>query len=330
VLGVIIAMGVRAKLTGQLYWRRAAITAILVVIGLVAGLLPIGGDNSEQVITNTDVVFLVDTTYSMNGRDGRNGTRLEDIKRDIQAFTTALGGSRVGIVTFDTSPTIYLPLTATSSDITIATTTLSTASYYDARNDPKFGAALTMIKKYFEDSKKVDATRNRVLVVMTDGELTGKADNQAAVLAAAAAVRPTIDASLVIGYGTNAGSTMHVLDIDFDNGKLIDKGEDAKDVVDGKFTGLITKRDEPFLQAMAGALGGTYVAEQNITDSTAALIKTRQTGADHAKNSPENRAVQQNILHVPIALVILTWVFVMEVLLSKRVRGWVANWRRKT
>ncbi len=330
VLGAIIAMGVLWKVTNQLYWRRVVLTAVLVVVGVTIGLLPVGGDNSDQVVSNTDVVFLVDTTYSMNARDGRSGnTRLSDVQQDIQTFAKALGGSRVGIMTFDTTPTIYLPLTATVADITIATTTLSTPGYYDARNDPKFTEAFGAAKKYFEDSEKVDATRNRVLVVMTDGELTGKSDTQAGLLAAAAALKPVIDASLVIGYGSDAGAPMHIINADLETGKLEDSGRNVQDYINNRFGDVISKRDEPTLQAVAGSLGGTYVPEQNVGDSTTALINARQTGATHAQNSPESRAVQQNILHVPVAIIILAWLFVMEVLLSKRMRAWVANWRRR-
>lgn len=328
----LMLVGWRLRLTGRLYWRRVCIVACLLAIGILLGVVPLKQNTASRVATNTDVIFIVDTTYSMNALDGRDGdTRLEDVKRDIKNFAEALGGSRVGIIAYDSAARIYLPLTTTVYDINSAVDTLNTPVYYYATGNPSLTNALETAKTYLDRLAETDATRSRVLVVMSDGELTGRTDTAASVDRAANNLADAADATLVIGYGTNAGGKLLAVTADIETGKLI-RNDDRPmyGLVDGKYEEVISRRDETQLRALATNSGGSYVAAQDVAANPGPLLAARNAGADKQAASPENRALQQNILHVPVALAIIAWLVAFEIIGIKRLRTFVAAWRRKT
>lgn len=334
VVGFVLVLGLaviswRLRLFKKAYWRRGFVVACLLLLGILVGFLPLKPLDSSQLTTDSDIIFMVDTTYSMNALDGRDGdTRLADAQKDIQTYAKQLGGSRIGMVVFDRSSTIYLPLTSTYSDVETATSTLSTSAYYLATGSPSFAGALENVKSYVEKLQDADNTRHRVVVLMTDGELTGDTDTPENVNNAARQLAREVDAAVVIGYGTNGGAKMPVISPDFgegSDGALKREDENTFGYQNDKFVEVVSKRDESQLRAMAQSLGGAYVPAQDTAAAEAAIVEARKQAADKQAKSSESRALRQNLLHVPMAILILGWLLLTEIWGFKPIREWMAG-----
>lgn len=326
----LLVIGHRLHLNNKPYWRRPIIVAGLVLIGIVAGLLPLKTLDPNQLTTDSDVIFLVDTTYSMHALDGRdNDTRLSDVKHDLRTFAQNLQGSRLGIITYEKTASIYLPLTTTYSDLDTAADTLNGGAYLFSRNDPSLTGALDFTKAYLQKVRAADVTRHQVVILMTDGELTGQTDSANSVKAAAERLAAVADATVIIGYGTNAGAKMPEIEMSFTgNGALTRKpNRFAKALINGKFDDVISKRNEDQLRAVASSLRGTYVPAQDLGQVTTTVVNARKQAAAKQAASPESQAIRQNLLHIPIAIIILAWLFVTEILGISRVRQLIGSWR---
>lgn len=326
----VAAVGWRMRLTGQLYWRRIFAVTSFIALACVLGVIPLFRQNVDsEIAANTDVVFLVDTSYSMNALDGRDGdSRLTDIQHDIARFAEELEGSRIGMIVYDTSARIYLPLTTTSYDITSSLETLSTSDYFRSYGDTSLAGALETTKSYFEKLQETDATRNKVLVVMTDGELTGREDTAAKVQDAARALRPLVDSALVIGYGTAQGGALPIIETDYSDGTLRRTDETAYEAFDGRYQEIISKRDENLMRDLAASLGGRYLPSQDATGNANSIIDARAEAASRQASSPENRALRQNMLHVPAALLIIAWLAAFEIVRVPKLHTFVTSWKR--
>lgn len=330
VLSVVLVVGWRFKLTTRTYWRRLVVVVGLLVLGVGVGWLPIVRADATQVVTNTDVIFLVDTTYSMNALDGHDGNfRLADVRQDIKTFSEKLAGSRIGIITYDSAPTIYLPLTATTSDVAIAADTIQTKQYIESSHDPNLTKALEDTKVYLDEAAKVDSTRQRLLVVMTDGELTGTTDTPEKVTAAAQKMASSVNATVVLGYGTDAGAKLPYLVNNFDTFGQERLNLGITQFENNTFSPVLSKRDQNFLRKLADSFNGTYIDAAQSGDALTALTQGRQIAADRQAAQPQNRAVLQNILHVPVALLIAVFLVLSEIAGVSRVRAVVAKRGKK-
>lgn len=328
----LIFIGRRWRLNTKPYWRRVIIVAGLLLMGVLAGLLPFKPLDPGQLTTDSDIIFLVDTTYSMNALDGRDGdTRLNDIQNDLRTLAQSLGGSRFGMIIYERTSTIYLPLTTTYSDIDTAADTLSAGAYIYATTDPSLTGALESTKTYLQKVQEADITRHQVIVLMTDGELTGKTDTADSVKAAAEQLSTVTDAALIIGYGTANGAKMPDIrmSVSGDGALIRAPGRFAQGLVNGRFTDVVSRRDETQLRALATALKGTYVPAQEKSQALTALTNARQQAAARKAASPESLALRQNLFHVPFAILIIGWLVVTEIFSAKRVREFIATWGKK-
>lgn len=327
----LVLVGRRLHLNQKPYWRRPIIVAALVLVGTLAGLLPLKTLDPNQLSIDSDVVFIVDTTYSMHALDGRDGdTRLNDLKHDLRTFAQKLQGSRFGVIAYEKNASIYLPLTTTYSDLDTAADTLDGGAYIFSTNDPSLTGALDFTQKYLEKVQASDVTRHQVVVLMTDGELTGKTDSAESVKTAAERLASVADAAVVVGYGTNAGGKMPDIRMSLNGNGALTRAPNrfAEALVGGKFGPVISKRDENQLRTLATALNGTYIPAQELDQATNAIVNARQQAAAKQAASPESQALRQNLLHVPMAIIILAWLFVTEVMGLYRIRRFIALWRQ--
>lgn len=327
----LVIVGRQLHLYNKSYWRRPIIVATLVLVGILAGLLPFKTLDPNQLTTGSDVMFIVDTTYSMHALDGRDGdTRLDDVRNDLRTFAQSLQGSRLGIIAYEKSPSIYLPLTTTYSDLDTAADTLEGGEYTFSTNDPSLTDALDFAHDYLQKVQDTDTTRQQVVVLMTDGELTGKADSANSVKAAAERLGGVAHTAVIIGYGTNAGAKMPEIRMDLDTGMLARQSNRfVQAMVNGEFGEITSKRDENQLRTLATSLRGTYVPAQEANTATSAIVEARQQAANKQAVSPESQALRQNLLHIPMASVILAWLLVTEVMGVSRVRQFIGSWRRR-
>ena len=154
---------VPAKSRRRLVIRNLALLAGLVLLGLAAMDIRWGKTTVEVPRRGIDVIFALDVSRSMLARDV-TPSRLTRAKQCILDTTEALGGDRVGLVTFAGKTRQVVPLTSSHSDVSIALDDVTTESV--ARGGSRLGAAIRSAAKRFLD-KTAD---HKALVILTDGE----------------------------------------------------------------------------------------------------------------------------------------------------------------
>lgn len=185
------------------YWlwmRRLVIVALMVFISLrpaVPGGLASGGTGL------LDVYFVIDTTTSMTAQD-YNGTlpRLDGVRHDVAAIVKELAGARFGVITFDNSVQIQLPLTndATAS-VSAVETTLAQTIFYGTGST--IDAPVEKLHTELERVAKKTPDRGRIVFYFGDGEQTRQETP-----GSFASIAPLIAGGAVLGYGTSAGGKM--------------------------------------------------------------------------------------------------------------------------
>ncbi|MGD8451217.1 MAG: VWA domain-containing protein [Phycisphaerae bacterium] len=156
-------------LTSPVSWPRALLRLLLVtacLVALVAGLLgPRWGEQEQQLARrNIDVMVLLDVSRSMLARDIAPN-RLERAKLSIRDdLLPALGGDRIGLITFAGEAVLTCPLTNDYGFFRLALDDVSTRSA--ARGGTLIGDAIRKAAKAFPD--KLGA--HRIVLLITDGE----------------------------------------------------------------------------------------------------------------------------------------------------------------
>lgn len=281
ILAVVLVVSWRLSALAYQATRISLMLLLAVLASTLAAQLP-GQGWGEKALRNVDVIFLVDTTYSMNALDGRDGTsRLANVREDIKKTTASVNGS-AAIINVGESPYVYLPLTDDQTDINLAADSLITPGAYNNRSGSHFAAGFDAASIYIADSLQLNPDRKKILVFMSDGERRGDDDTVPGIQRSLARIKPQLASALVIGYGQPETTSLPVVDLDVSNGTLKQYDFSIIDPDSKQLAG--TKRDDSFLAQTAGQLGGTYVKAENqqaieteiITRLTASL--TRESG----------------------------------------------------
>ena len=147
---------------------REALRAALITAGmaflLVAAAGPRGAGELVRVERKgADVQILLDISRSMLSDDVKP-SRLENAKLDINDLLEKTGGDRVGLIAFAGRPTVKIPLTSDSEFFRDVLRTLSVA---DA---PRGGTAIGEAIRLALRSVDPESTRDRAILLITDGE----------------------------------------------------------------------------------------------------------------------------------------------------------------
>lgn len=218
------------------------VKAALVLAGLIclvaAAIGPRWGYEYEEVQQKgIDIMVALDVSRSMLARDVVP-SRLERAKQDIRDLLSALGGDRIGLLTFAGTATLTCPLTTDYSFFRLALDEVDTRSA--SRGGTRLGDAVTKAISCFDDRIQ----KYKAIVVISDGE-----DHDSdAVAAARAAVEEHGIKVFTIGLGDAA------------EGRRIPITRDGQDVYlvhDGQE--VWSKLNSRLLEAMARAGGGAYV-----------------------------------------------------------------------
>jgi Ca-activated chloride channel family protein len=222
--------------------------------------------DAEVMLKNLDILFVVDTTFSMNAADSEpRRTRLNAALDDLRTFTRNLSGSNFALIQFDNRSRVLSPFTQDISTVTGLAENITTPKYYDG-NGTAVGDSIKDMASLLRSSRKKDK-RKTIVFFMSDGEDTRSSDANFSEL------KGLIDGGAVIGYGTSQGARMK----DGYSGYVYDyeTHEDA-----------ITRLDEQNLKQIADAMGIDYVYSngKNNLDFTIAKISRYArmvSGIDH-------------------------------------------------
>ena len=278
------------------------VNRILIVIALFAiSLRPMIPNGKVNVVHNNfDIMFVVDTTISMNAED-YNGShpRLEGVKKDISYIMEKIPGAYYSLIGYSDSAQIRVPFTNDTNAIEASIETVQVPDEYTA-----MGSTITDFKKELKrllESSMKKEDRIRVVFIFTDGENTAEKQMESV-----ADLADSIDNGAVLGYGTEKGGYMTIESYSGNKTRLQDR-------TNYPYTDAISRLDEDNLEKIADEMGIDYIhmtKTSNIDSKIKKILKTK------TKNDEGLEDAYQDIyfFYAPI-LVIL---FIIELSLDRR------------
>ena len=220
-------------------WIKILLFALAVGFVVLAMARPQTGSKLRSVETEgREIVLAVDVSNSMLAED-TEPSRMARTRYAIQQLTRHMTFDHVGIVAFADDVEVLLPIT---SDYKMAESKLRSLSpALIANQGTDIGEALEVSLLSF--SNNVRNTRNRVIILITDGEAH---DSKALEVAERAKEEGVV--ICCIGIGTPEGTTLKI------DGQMIED-ENGKMVV--------TKLNEQLLGDIASTTGGVYIRSTN-------------------------------------------------------------------
>lgn len=164
-----VSAGLLPRLTREQGWIAAGARVVLLTVALlllvVAVMNPRWGETEREVVTRgIDVMVLLDVSKSMLARDVPP-SRLEAARISLRDdLLPALGGDRVGLITFAGLATLKCPLTSDYGFVRLVLDDISTESV--PRGGTRIGEAIRKAIESFDD--KLDTYR--MILLITDGE----------------------------------------------------------------------------------------------------------------------------------------------------------------
>ena len=244
--------------------RRAAILALSLIIVL----RPMKEEHGTDVrLSNTDVLFVLDTTLSMWADDGPITTRMEAAQDDILDIMEGLPGANFALITFQNDSKVAAPFTQDADTIRRYLKTLNTPN-------SEYVTGSRMDVPYYDIENMLissDRKENRQIIVffLSDGEDTSLDETPYSF----EPLGTFVDGGAVIGYGTDKG------------GKMKDNWGFTIYYADSWEPGL-SVIDEDNLEDIADGLGVEYIHRDRSTMYTPLLKKIMEnSGTVSEKNS---------------------------------------------
>ncbi|TRX56493.1 vWA domain-containing protein [Thalassomonas sp. M1454] len=163
---------------GAVKLTRGVLQRILLAIGWLALILAVAkpewvGEPIEQKKSAREVMFALDLSGSMAEQDftdqsGNKISRLEAAKAVLNEFASRRQHDRLGLILFADAPYLQAPFT---QDIATWQQLLNQTKLGYAGFKTTFGDAIGLAIKIFQQ----DSNKQRVLILLTDGEDTGSA-----------------------------------------------------------------------------------------------------------------------------------------------------------
>ncbi len=228
-----------------------------------------------------DIVIALDCSRSMMAADIQP-TRLDRAKREIYDLLTMLQGDRVGLVAFSGTAFLQCPLTIDYPAFYLFLEVL-TPDYL-----PVGGSDLTAALSAAQEAFDPQSQAQKAVILITDGENTGKDDPFAAAQAA-----------------QKAGIKLFCIGVGSEDGVPVPKSEGGfqKDAA-GQI--VLSRLDESLLTRMALATGGSYVRSV-AGDMDLDTIYTQQirTNMDAATVESGRKQVWAERFQWPLALAVI-------------------------
>jgi Ca-activated chloride channel homolog len=290
---------VRGETGGSHRRIKLALLAIGIAFLVLATALPqAGGQHVILPQAGSDVVIVMDVSLSMGVSDV-SPTRLDKAKQAAGVLVDHLAGDRVGMVVFAGGAVARSPLT---TDLQSARQVIDSVAIQDS--GVKGGTDLAAGLRAANDMVKGDATRSKVIVVVTDGEdLAGNDISATSEIAAGGVLIETIGVGTVAGgqvIAVNPISGARTPVIDPDTG-----------------TTAVSHRDDGNLRQLASAGRGTAY-DGNTTDFAFDLSNAIDQLAP-TRFSSSDAIVPYEVFQIPLA-VALTLLLLDALLLEKRKR----------
>jgi len=301
IISIVLVILICTSSKGMKLVNRLLIVLVIFVINL-RPMVPNG--NVEVVSNNLDIMFVIDTTLSMEAFDYQDGkTRLEGVKQDVDYILNKIPGANYSVITFDNKSVIKLPLTFDSNAIHASVATLKTPDHYYAK-----GSTITLfkkdLKKLLQKSREKD-NRYTVVFLFTDGE-----NNSKQKLEKLSDLKKLIDGGAVLGYGTTKGSKMKYTNYQGETEYIEDRSSYP-------YKDAISKMDEKNMKNMAKDMGIDYIymnKSSAIDSKLKSLIKLKNN-----VGSSTEHAYSDIYFYISPILILL---FIIEISLDRRGKIW--------
>ena len=214
---------------------------------------------SETIVTsNLNVLFVIDTTISMDAKD-YNDTRISLAKKQIKEIVNQLPGARFAIITFNNKSRVLCPYTRDTNFIYESIDVLKTINYDNATGS-NLNSPIQEITNYYMLNNKSNNEKNNILFFISDGEVTDESK-----IESYSSISQYINGGAVLGYGTTAGSPIY-----------ISSESGIKSTLKYNSDTVISKIDENNLKSIASDLNIPYIQMKEYTniDSILSPIKS--------------------------------------------------------
>lgn len=226
---------------------------MIILVFLINLRIMIPGKGSENLSNDLDVLFVIDSTISMNALDyNGNKTRLSGVKEDTRYIINELEGARFSVISFDNSAKILIPFTY-DVDITLDSIDLITpVTELYAR-----GSSLNTPLEAMNDVLKSDTDdkRSKIVFFISDGEITDESR-----LKSFKELSNYVSGGAVLGYGTTKGGYMKY------KNKYSDKENYLMYYSDSGYGKAVSKLDESNLKKISKDLKIDYIKMNKRSD----------------------------------------------------------------
>lgn len=258
----------------------------------------------------TDVLFVVDVSRSMRARDVAPD-RLERAKGEISSVLDRLAEQRVGVVAFAGTAFLQCPLTTDVEAVRLFLKDLAPEIVPQGGSDLKAGLEVARNALLAEDEAAgVSANKKigRVVVVISDGEDHEmlEPDGKGSLKDVGEDLKDINATVVVVGVGSTLGEPIPLVN---------ERGDITGYVKDKRNQTVVTRMSPEILQAVAEAVGGSFVDGSARPDLGMAEVEAKIAGLE--KRELEARTVKDDVdRSAPFAAVgllcLLTWLIIPE------------------
>ena len=244
------------------YIRQIIIVLLLFVINLR---VMVGNGETSVVMTNVDILFVVDNTISMLAEDyeayGENGRRIDAVRNDCQYIMEQFPGASYSVISFGNSVKKMLPYTIDQNIVVQALYSLNGQVTLYA-SGTSFNDVLETLPEFLDDGRE----NYKIVFFISDGEITNNEE-----LKSFSKLKKYVDSGAVLGYGTTSGGPMlaGAYSGDEDPEYLYFYDDDYEK------RRAVSKIDEDNLKSIASDFGVKYIhmTDESKIDSTISSIK---------------------------------------------------------
>ncbi len=242
--------------------RKHVINRLLIIILLLIITQRPMLKNQDDVsyVQNFDIVFIIDTTVSMNAIDMGGNTRLSEVKLRCNEILDKFLGSQFSIITYDNEAFIKYPFT---EDMAVIKDIIDSLKIIEPNY--ALGSTLSLPANFLKmllessDSKKElhDDKKKKIVFFMGDGELSNY-EKELNNMDLYNGIDALIDNGAVMGFGTTEGGKIKITET-INKDKLVDSNDFLLDNSVKPPIPAISKLNEQNLKDLAGKLNIEYM-----------------------------------------------------------------------
>ncbi len=281
-------------------FAKMVLFSIAILMLILALVNPQMGTKLEEVKREgIDIVIAMDVSNSMLAED-LQPNRLERAKRSVEQFIEKLANDRIGIVVFAGQAYNQLPITTDYAAAKLFLSTISTGTV------PLQGTAIGRAIELGMKSFNFEDSRNKVLVVITDGE---NHEDDASKAAADAAGKGVF--VYTVGMGSQAGAPIPINSRGQKNYRSDNEGNT-----------VVSQLNEDMLKEIASAGNGIYVRANN---SGGALRKVHEEINKLEKTEFESKRFTDYEDRFQPFLALCILLLIVEFMINEKKSSWVEN-----